>query len=131
MDKKTINFIATWVVFTGILFGVHFYILYNLTPKFEFFFPLWSIYLFNSLLAFIIYFLVKRQFSKDFTKTYQTFLILTTIKMFLAIVFLLPLFTGKSSHPAIETTNFFIPYFLFLAFEIFNLNKYFQNQKTK
>lgn len=131
MAKDTLSFLLKWIVFSGLLFAVHYYILFQLNQENEYYFPLWTIYLFNSLLAFIVYFFVKRQFEKSSEKTYQTFLIFTIVKMLLAIVFLLPLFMGKSQFPKTETINFFIPYFLFLVFEIFSLNKFFQASKTK
>lgn len=131
MNKDVLSFLGKWFVFSLLLYVVHYYILFQIASENEFYFPLWSIYLFNSVLAFIVYFFVKRQFEKASEKTYQTFLIFTMVKMGLAIVFLLPLFTGKSEYPKTETINFFIPYFLFLAFEIFSLNKFFQAPKTK
>ena len=131
MAKDTLSFLLKWIVFSGLLFAVHYYILFQINQENEYYFPLWTIYLFNSLLAFLVYFFVKRQFEKASEKTYQTFLIFTMVKMLLAIVFLLPLFMGKSQFPKTETINFFIPYFLFLVFEIFSLNKFFQASKTK
>lgn len=131
MNKELQSFLIKWLVFTLLLFGVHYYILFILTPEMEFFLPLWSVYLFNSVLGFVVYFFVKRQFERASEKTYQTFLLFTLVKMGLALVFLLPLFMGKSSHVKIETINFFAPYFAFLAFEIFSLNKFFQAPKTK
>ncbi len=131
MNKELISFLGKWLAFSIILYVVHYYVLFQIASENEYYFPLWSIYVFNSVLAFIVYFFVKRQFKKSSEKTYQTFLIFTMVKMGLAIVFLLPLFLGKSNFPKAEAFNFFIPYFLFLAFEIFSLNKFFQAPKTK
>lgn len=131
MNKELRSFLLKWLVFTFLLFGVHFYILYTVASEMELYLPLWSVYLFNSVLGFVVYFFVKRQFERASEKTYQTFLVLTLIKMGLALVFLLPLFLGKSNHVKVETINFFAPYFAFLAFEIFSLNKFFQAPKTK
>jgi len=75
----------------------------------------------------LVMFLVLNYISnKKSDKILQYFLGLTILKMGLAIVFLLPLFFGKSQHSQLEIINFFIPYFLFLAFEIFSLNKFIQ-----
>lgn len=52
------------------------------------------------------------------------FMVGTLIKMVLALVFLLPLFLKKSDTKTLEALNFFIPYFLFLAFEIFSINTF-------
>ena len=54
------------------------------------------------------------------------FLVLTLVKMALAVVFLLPLFLKKSAHTQLEIFNFFIPYFLFLIIEILGLSKFLQ-----
>ncbi|HPF10006.1 MAG TPA: hypothetical protein PKW08_12270 [Flavobacteriaceae bacterium] len=131
MKKETLEFLIKWLAFSVILFGVHIYVFRNFAEGITLYLPLWGVYLFNSTVALLVFFLVRRQFYKNPGKTYQSFLMLTVLKMVLAIIFLLPLFTGKSEHPKTETINFFIPYFLFLAFEIFSLNKFFQNAQTK
>jgi hypothetical protein len=43
--------------------------------------------------------------------------------MVLAIVFLLPLFFGKSENNKVEVINFFAVYFVFLAFEVFTITR--------
>ena len=131
MTKSPLEYIGIWLLFSLLLFGAHYYILYNFASGKDFYFPLWSIYLFNSVSALCIYFAVKMQFARNIEKTYQLFLGLTLLKMFLAIIFLLPLFLGKSDYKKWEAFNFFIPYFLFLIFEILSLNIFFKNQKTK
>jgi hypothetical protein len=77
-------------------------------------------------LVFLVYTIITYKNKKGSKNMYQLFLGLTTLKMILAIVFLLPLFLGKSDHAQLEVINFFIPYFLFLGFEIFSLNKFLQ-----
>jgi cytosine/uracil/thiamine/allantoin permease len=52
----------------------------------------------------------------------NTFFGLTLLKMFLAIVFLTPLFLSEMENKQPDTFNFFIAYFLFLAVELYLLN---------
>ena len=125
MTKETLSFIARLVLFAIVLFGIHFYILSQFFEG-QLHFPLWTIYAFNAVLVFIVYSVLRFKASQSSDKMYQLFLGLTIAKMALAIVFLLPLFFGKSEHSQLEVINFFIPYFLFLGFEIFNLNKFLQ-----
>ncbi len=127
MTKETINFAVKLLLFAVLLFGVHFYII---SQFFEgtLYFPLWSIYTFNAILVFGVFLILNYKATQGSDKMYQLFLGLTILKMVLAIVFLLPLFFGKSEHSQLEVINFFIPYFLFLTFEIFNLNKFLQKR---
>ena len=125
MNKETSSFILKLVAFTVLLFLIHIYIISQFFEG-DLYFPIWSIYLFNSVLVLIMYVILKYKSKDKIDKTLQFFLGLTMVKMILAIVFLLPLFFGKSDHSQLEVINFFIPYFLFLAFEIFSLNKFLQ-----
>lgn len=79
--------------------------------------------MFNLILVLIVYALIKYILAKDISKVYNTFLISIIIKMVLAIVFLLPLFFGKSDNNKVEVINFFAVYFLFLAFEVFTITR--------
>jgi hypothetical protein len=126
MIKEAISFTIKLVIFTLFLFVIHYYIL---SQFFEgiLYFPIWTIYVFNAVLVLAVYSTIGYKNKQGSKKMYQLFLSLTIGKMVLAIVFLLPLFFGKSEHAQLEVINFFIPYFLFLGFEIFNLNKFLQN----
>ena len=125
MTKTAISYFIRLLIFAVLLFSVHFYVLgqfFNGTLHF----PIWTIYVFNGVLVLIVFLILLGKSKKGSSKLYQTFLGLTALKMVLAVVFLLPLFMGKSEHPQLEVINFFIPYFLFLGFEIFSLNKFIQ-----
>ena len=125
MIKEAASFIIKLFIFTLFLFGIHFYIL---SQFFEgtLYFPIWTIYTFNAVLVFLVFIIITYKSKQGSKKMYQLFLGLTILKMFLAIVFLLPLFLGKSNHAQLEVVNFFIPYFVFLGFEIFSLNNFLQ-----
>ena len=125
MIKELAQFLISLFVFSGILFGIHFYILSQFFSG-TLYFPIWGIYLFNGVLVFAVYTVVRYRAQKKSDKLYQLFLGLTMLKMLLAIVFLSPLFFERSEHTQLEVINFFCPYFLFLAFEIFSLNRFLQ-----
>ena len=125
MYKSINNFIGKLLGFSIILFSIHFYILIQFFEG-HLAIPLWLIYAFNAILVFIVYSVLK-YYSKNKDKDLlKYFLGLTFVKMILIIILLLPLFLKKSDHTLLEVFNFFIPYFLFLAFEIFSLNKFLQ-----
>lgn len=113
--------------FTLLLGALHYYIFFNFFPEIELYLPLWSIYVFNAVLVLIVYGIIKRKAEKGDKKSYTTFSALTMGKMALALVFLIPLFIGRSEHSRIEVINFFIPYFIFLIFEISLLSKFLKN----
>ncbi len=128
MYNYLLKFAVKLLVYSGILFGIHYYIFATFFQDLELYFPLWTIYLFNFVLVLGVFGIIAYLVNKGSQKGYQLFLILTVVKMVLAIVFLLPVIGGKSANSVIDVSNFFIPYFLFLGFEIFSLNNFFKNQ---
>lgn len=125
MIKEISRFLATLLGFSGLLYAVHFYILLQFFEG-NLHFPIWVIYAFNATLVVVVFLVIRYKAQSKSDKIYQLFLGLTMAKMVLAIIFLLPLFLGKSDHAQLEVINFFIPYFLFLGFEIFSLNRFLQ-----
>ena len=127
MSKDILRFTLSLLVLTGVLFSTHLYILYQLEIK-DFIIPVWQIYIFNAIVTLLVYAVLRYKEEKGSTKSLQTFLVLTFFKIALAIVFLLPLFLEKSADMQTDVFNFFIPYFLFLTFEIFSINKLLQKR---
>jgi len=125
MSKSILNFILKLLGFSIVLFAIHYYILIQFFEV-KLLLPLWLIYTFNAILVFIILSVIKFYSKNKDKDLLKYFLVLSFIKMVLVIILLLPLFLKKSDHTQLEVFNFFIPYFLFLAFEIFNLNKFLQ-----
>jgi len=125
MDKSILNLVLKLLGFSIALFGVHYYIISQLSVR-ELVLPLWVIYAFNAIMVFIVFSIIKHYSKGEGKNMLNVFLILTIVKMALAVVLLLPLFLKKSDHTQLEVFNFFIPYFLFLTFEIFSLNKFLQ-----
>jgi len=52
----------------------------------------------------------------------------TLLKMILAIVFLLPVFLSETENKQPDVFNFFIPYFLYLFFEVYSLTTFLQKK---
>jgi len=125
MAKETTQFILILLFVTAVLSWVHYYILSQFFDG-ELYFSIWTVYTFNAVLVFGVYLVLKYKSKQESDKILQYFLGLTMLKMVLAIVFLLPLFFGKSNHSQLEVINFMIPYFLYLTFEIFSVNKFLQ-----
>ena len=116
------DFVLKLAGFSVLLFLIHFYIINQFFTG-TLYFAIWTIYVFNAILVLLVYSVIIYKINQGARKIYQLFLGLTIVKMGLAVIFLLPLFFGKSDHAQLEVINFFIPYFLFLAFEILSLNK--------
>ena len=125
MIKDIGAFLLKLILLSVILFFVHFYILFQFFEG-ELYFPLWTIYCFNAAMAFGVYSTLRYYSDSQPQNVLKYFLILTLLKMALAVVFLLPLFLKKSAHTQLEIFNFFIPYFLFLIIEIMGLSKFLQ-----
>lgn len=125
MTKDIRNLVIQLLIFSAVLFGIHDYVL-NQFFEGTLVIPLWVIYLYNVALVFIVFTILKKYSKNKSNDMLKVFLILTALKMVLAIALLLPLFLKKSNHTQLEVFNFFIPYFMFLIFEIFSLNKFLQ-----
>jgi cobalamin synthase len=126
--NKQISFLVTVIGVAGILFGIHWYLLSHFAKETVLFFPLWQIYAFHLVITALIYFVVSyRQFSGK-SDVFNTFMVATFLKMIVAIVFLLPLISSKFENKQPDVFNFFIPYFLFLIFEVFSITKLLQKK---
>lgn len=128
MNKKDLQMFAIKLLgFTTLLLAAHYYIFFNFFSELEVYLPIWSIYVFNVVLVFLVYAIINYKITNGSDQAYTIFLVMTMVKMVLAIIFLLPVFLGKAEHVKLEVFNFFIPYFLFLGFEIYALIKFFKN----
>ena len=125
MTNNLKGFVINLFIFSILIFAVHAYLISQFFEG-ELHFPIWKIYVFNAIMVFAVYCIMNYQSKKNNQKTFFTFIALTLIKMLLAVVFLMPLFYGKSDHAQLEVINFFIAYFLFLIFEILSINKFLQ-----
>lgn len=126
--KRITLFCVQLLVLTGCLFLLHTHLLSSFVAEISLVLPLWKIYVFHGITVFIVFFIINYRYSIGNTTVFNAFILLMIAKMIFVIIFLLPLFFSNSSHKIIEATNFFIPYFLFLAFEVYSINKFLTNK---
>ena len=122
--SRQISFIIQNVVFTIFLFLAHRYLLSYFAENRSFFFPVWQIYMFHFIITTALYTIINYKYSKGKTDIFNTFMLSTFLKMVLAILFLLPLLLSEMDNKQPDVFNFFIPYFLYLFFEVFSLTKF-------
>ncbi len=126
--KRQISFVLQLIGISAVLFGIHSYLLHHFASERIFFFPVWQIYVFHFVITLVLYTIINYRYSSGKTDIFNVFMIMTFVKMALAIVFLLPLILSEFENKQPDVFNFFIPYFLFLFFEVFALTKFLQKQ---
>lgn len=117
--NKVLNFLKYFIPFSVILFISQYFIIQSLATQHVFFHATWSIFAFNISATFLVYLLllfVNKHF-KDFTGF--TFLGTSLFRMIAAIVFLIPFIQADVDAPLLDLGAFFIPYFLFLFYEVY------------
>ncbi len=127
--KHQTNFIIQLIVVSLILFGIHSYLLHYFAKDTIFFFPLWQVYLFHIIVTTALYSIINFRYSSGKKDIFNIFLIGTFLKMALSIVFLLPMLLSDSfENKQPDVFNFFIPYFIYLFFEVYSLTRFLQKK---
>lgn len=126
--KRQLTFSIQLTLVSLLLFAIHSYLLYYFASNTTLFFPLWQIYTFLFIITFLLYTLVNYKFSDGKTEIFNIFMVSTFLKMILAIVFLLPLLISNQVSKKPDVFNFFIPYFLYLFFEVYSLTRFLQKK---
>ncbi len=124
--KRETNFLIQLLSLSALLFGIHFYLNFHFANNVDLFFPLWHIYVFHIITIIIIYTLINYRDSIGKTEVFNAFILGMLLKMILALVFLLPWILSKPEQKGVDLANFFIPYFLFLTFEVYSVVKILQ-----
>lgn len=119
--NRVIDFLKYFIPFSVVLFFAQYYAMQWLSEseKLNFLYSVWSIYAFNVIATFLVYLFlifVNNNFS---TYTGFAFLGASLFRMMAAIVFLIPLIRSDVKNPIIDLSTFFVPYFLFLLFEVY------------
>lgn len=120
--KRQTSFLIKLLIFALALFAIHSYLVHYLVSE-AFFFPLWQIYAFHCLITFAIYAIINYKHSEGKTQVFNIFMVSTLLKMIIAILFLLPLLLSDFENKKPDVFNFFIPYFCFLAFEVYFISQ--------
>lgn len=122
--KRQLNLLLLITIFTVVLFGIHSYVLSYFGTELNLFFPVWHIYAFLFGVTTLLYTIVNYKFSTGKTDVLLLFMGGTIVKMLLAILFLLPLILSDFENKQPDIFNFFIPYFLYLAFEVYTITRF-------
>jgi hypothetical protein len=122
-SNTQVEFIVQLIFISLVLFGVHSYLAHYFLHTTALFFPLWHIYLFHFFVTIILFSVLNYKYKSGQKNIFNFFMGLTLLKMILAILFLLPLLVSDFEYKQADVFNFFIPYFLFLSFEIFSVLK--------
>jgi hypothetical protein len=128
MNKGFINFLTGLLILSIVLCLTHYYLFHVFFSEFELYLPIWSIYAFNIVMVVGIFTFLSYKIKSGAKNGHVLFSMLTLLKMVFAIVFLSPLFFNKSDHTVTEVFNFFIPYFIYLIYEIYSLDKFFKTR---
>jgi len=126
--KRQLSLLLKLGLFTVIIAAVHLYLFKSFFSEEDVFFPLWQIYAFHFLTVLLIYSVINYKYSNGKTMIFNFFMGGTLLKIILAFLFLLPLLLSDMESKKPDVMNFFIPYFLFLAFEVHSVN-FFLNKR--
>lgn len=126
--SRELSFLLQNLVFSIVLFGIHSYLVSYLASDLVLFFPLWQIYLFHFVITAILYTVINYKYSNGKTDIFNIFMVITFLKMTMAIVFLLPLLLSDFENKQPDVFNFFIPYFLYLFFEVYSVTQFLQKK---
>ncbi len=126
--KVQSSFLLKLLLFSFLLGATHFYLFDSFFSNIPIFFPFWKIYAFNIIAVLLLFTVINYRYSIGKKMVFNTFMAGTLLKMVLAILFLLPLFLSIIENKKVDVINFFIPYFLFLTFEIYCLNSFLKSQ---
>ena len=126
--RRQAIFVMVVLFLSFLLFAIHWYVIYHFFESVELTLPLWSIYIFHFITVLIVYTLSNYKASKDKSQVFAFFMGATLVKMILAIVFLLPVLLQKVPNATADVLNFFIPYFLFLVFEILSILRFLKSE---
>ena len=119
LKKFSIQFLLLAIA----LFALHSYLWSHLGNEVQVILPLWQIYIFQALVVFAIFSWIAYKYSKGKKEIFNYFMLGTFVKMILALLFLLPVFLSDLEGKRPDVINFFIPYFIFLAFEVFIITR--------
>jgi hypothetical protein len=126
--SREFSFLLQNLAVSLVIFGIHSYLISYLATDFDFFFPLWQIYLFHFVVTTVLYTIINYKYSNGKTDIFNIFMVITFLKMTLAIVFLLPLLLSDFENKQPDVFNFFIPYFMYLFFEVYSVTQFLQKK---
>lgn len=118
--KKEIKYLLLYLLGLSILlFCAQYLVQKNIFDSIVFYYKTPTIYIFHFTLTFLILLSLIAVKNIYFEKTGFAFMALSFLKMLASVIFLLPLIQSEKINYIPDVIAFFIPYFLFLLFEIF------------
>ena len=122
--RRQVNFIGLLAILSLLLLGIHYYIFYYFAGATETMLPIWTVYSFHFVVVLLVYSLINYRHSAGKTEVFNTFMLLTFVKMILALVFLLPVLLSELQNKTPDVLNFFIPYFIYLGLEVWTVTNF-------
>lgn len=119
--KRELYFLLKLGLLTLIVAATHIYLFDSFFSEVAIYFPLWQIYAFHFFTVLLIYSVVNYKYSNGSDNIFNLFMGGTFLKMVLAFLFLLPFLLSDLESKKPDVMNFFLPYFIFLAFEIYSI----------
>lgn len=116
MKELFLNFFKRFVLFAVALFFFQF-IVVDYIYDLELFYSTAAVYGFHFAATLLVYFALLFVYANFPDKTGFAFIGFGLFKMFASVLFLVPMLLNESLNPFQDILAFFVPYFLFLAFE--------------
>ena len=116
MGKPLLKFLKVFLPFSLVLFVIQFIVISNLVEATLYYSTVtnYAFHIFATLFIYTILLYINLNFSD---KTGFAFMGLSLLKMFAAVLFLLPALLDKDISNFTQVIAFFVPYFIFLIFE--------------
>ena len=127
--KHQTEFSVQLIALSLVLFSSHTYLCFHLASEILFFFPLWHIYVFHVVAILTIYTLINYRASIGKNELFNLFMLGMILKTVLTLIFLFPWLLSKPKQQGFDLANFFIPYFIFLIFEVYSVTKLLQKKQ--
>lgn len=121
--KTQFQVVSQSILITLVLFFIHNTVLSNVLTKALLVLPLYQIYLFHFIVTTAIIFIVSYKKYQGNDNVFNLFIFFTLLKMVLVVVFLLPVFLSDVKNKNYDVFNFFLPYFIYLALEVYSITK--------
>lgn len=118
MKNSIVQLLKSLLPFTLLLYFSQKLITSNFFEEFNFFYSIKSLFIFHFLITLIVCILLIVVYHLQSEKFGFAFMALSLFKMIASIIYLIPLFKNLADDYISDVFFFFIPYFLFLFFEL-------------
>lgn len=126
--RKQLMFLS---LFIGLVGAVHAMLLHNVLPELYLSTQAWTIYAFLFPTTVIAFVLIYNRYLKDETSVVKTYMLYTTLKMIVTLIYIGPWLFPKNDLTRPFLNQFFILFFIFLFLEIRILIQMLNNSSSK